>query len=121
MHEVADCRNGLPNMLCQRRLVEKQLVNAQSAAEGQHRTRRLTSASSSSFSREDQPSQRPALGSLEEGLAERKVTFGYREIEQRQKPCLLTYRGRRAGYGAWHDLDQVTVAPAIEVAEEAVA
>src|SRR3712207_2681401 len=60
-------------------------------------------------------------GSLKEGLAKRKVPFGQREIEQRQKPRFLTNRGRGAGYGGGHDFDQVTVTPAIEVAKETVA
>ncbi len=61
------------------------------------------------------------MGPLKEGRAERKVPFGQREIEQRQKPRIFPLRGRGAGYGLRHAFDQVTVAPAIEVAEEPVA
>src|SRR5215210_4579290 len=60
-------------------------------------------------------------GPLKEGRAERKVPFGQREIEQRQKPRIFSYRGRGAGYGLRHAFDQVAIAPAIEVAEEPVA
>ena len=34
----------------------------------------------------------PKLGSLEEGFAKRKVTFGQREIEEREEPRLFAYR-----------------------------
>ena len=61
------------------------------------------------------------LGSLKEGFAKCKVPFGYREIEQRQNPRIFPYRGRGAGYGAWHTFNQVTITPAIEVAKETVA
>ena len=61
------------------------------------------------------------LGSLNEGFAQCKVPFGQREIEQRQKPRMFPYRGRRAGYGAWHNFNKMTITLAIEVAKETVA
>src|SRR3712207_23079 len=65
--------------------------------------------------------QSTLLGSLKEGLAECKVPFGQREIQQPQKPRILPYRRRGARYGAWHTFDKVTITPAIEVAKETVA
>src|ERR687895_2644464 len=61
------------------------------------------------------------LGSLNEGFAQCKVPFGQREIEQRQKPRMFPYRGRGAGYGAWHTFNKMTITLAIEVAKETVA
>src|SRR4028119_135655 len=69
----------------------------------------------------ERPSRRPALGPLEQCFAERGVSFDREEIQHRQYPHLLAYRGRRGGYGARHAFDQGAVAPAIEVAEERVA
>ena len=60
------------------------------------------------------------LGSLNEGFAQRKVPFGQREIEQRQKPRMFPRRGGGAGYGTWHNLDKMTITLAIEVAKETV-
>ena len=59
--------------------------------------------------------------SLEKGFAKPKILFGYREIEQRQKSRFFPYRGRGAGYGAWHAFNEVTVTLFIEVAKETVA
>src|SRR4028119_469904 len=69
----------------------------------------------------ERPSRRPALGPLEQCFAERGVPFDRGEIQHRQYPHLLAYRGRRGGYGARHAFDQGAVAPAIEVAEARVA
>jgi len=34
---------------------------------------------------------------------------------------MFPYRGRRAGYGAWHNFNKMTITLAIEVAKETVA
>ncbi len=59
-------------------------------------------------------------GSLKEGFAECKVPFGYREIQQRQKPRFFPCRRRGTRNGTWHAFDKGLIAPAIEVTEEPV-
>ena len=49
------------------------------------------------------------------------MSFGQREVQQRHEPCLLPQRRAGLCYGGWHELDQVLIAPGVEVAEEAVA
>jgi hypothetical protein len=60
-------------------------------------------------------------GSFEEGFAECEVPFGRREVQQGQKSRILPYRRGGIGYGGRHDLDQVSIAAAIEVAKRTVA
>lgn len=59
-------------------------------------------------------------GPFEEGFANCKAAFGYREVEQRHKPRILPCRRGGTGYRARHDLDEVLIAPVMEVAEETV-
>ena len=58
---------------------------------------------------------------LEEGFAEREVSFGQCKVEQPKKPRFLTYRGSGVRYGTWHAFDKVSIAPPIEEAMEGVA
>jgi hypothetical protein len=60
-------------------------------------------------------------GSLEEDLAEAEVLFGQREVRQRYDPHLLAQQRGTLFDGGGYQSDQVPIAPAVEVAEEAVA
>jgi hypothetical protein len=54
-------------------------------------------------------------------FTESEVPFGQRKVQHRQNPYLFAQWGGGHGYGVRHHLDQVPVAPLVEITQETVA